>query len=146
MDGIWTTLALSTSWWLQITVCPGTTDHCYPIRTLLGLAWRAGLMPEIFTLCLLGDGAKSFPAQSGKMLSMEFNYTLMWIFGCRILMVHPSFSPLEDYDPHFFPSTGGLWSTLLYALAQKMLGVQMRPSQHNPPIHRMIMTAMLQDS
>jgi len=116
-----------------ITVCPGTTDHCYPIRTLLGLAWRAGLMPEVF-----GDGAKGFPAQRGKMLSREFNYTLMWIFGCRILMVHPSFSPQEDSLWSSLSSlTGGLWSTLLYALAR---GIQTWPAKQKPP---MIMTAVL---
>ena len=32
---------------------------------------------------------------------------------------------------------------MLGALAKKMLGIQMRPSQHNPPIYRMIMMAML---
>ena len=148
MDGIWTTLALGTSWWLQLQCAQVTQitttllEHSY-----VGLALRAGLMPEVF-----GDGAKSFPAQRGKMLSREFNYTLMWIFGCRILMVHPSFSPLEDYGPpflpsledyDFLPSTGGLWSTLLYALAQ---GIQIWSSKHKPPIHRMIMMAVLRIS
>ena len=137
MYGIWTTLALGTSWWLQLQCAqvPQITttllEHSY-----VGLALRAGVMPEVF-----GDGAKSFPAQRGKMLSREFNYTLMWIFGCRILMVHPSFSPLEDSLWSSLSSlTGGLWSTLLYALAQ---GIQTWPSKHKPPIHCMIMTAVL---